>query len=64
LREAEEFLKQFTVHALRGCAAYQMSSFDAHIWSYAEHHGLAEIFTEDLQHDRLYGTVRIVNPFL
>ena len=73
LREAEEFLKQFTVlypneaiirHAIRGCAAYQLNWFDAHLWSYAEHYGLAEIFTEDLQHDRHYGTVRIVNPFL
>jgi len=73
LREAEELLKQFTVlypdemmlrHAIRGCAAYQLNWFDAHLWSYAEHYGLAEIFTEDLQHDRLYGTVRVVNPFI
>jgi predicted nucleic acid-binding protein len=73
LREAEEFLKQFAVvypteailrNAIRGCAAYQMNWFDAQIWSYAEHYGLTEILTEDLQHDRLYGTVRIVNPFL
>jgi len=49
--------------AIRGCAAYQMSWFDAHIWAYAEHYGLPELFTEDLQHDRLYGSVRIVNPF-
>jgi predicted nucleic acid-binding protein len=73
LREAEEFLKQFTVlypneamlrHAFRGCAAYQLSWFDSHLWAYAEHYGLEEILTEDLQHDRLYGTVRIVNPFM
>jgi predicted nucleic acid-binding protein len=73
LREAEEFLRQFTVlypneailrDAARGCAAYQLSWFDAHIWSYAEHYGLAEILTEDSQHDRLYGTVRVVNPFI
>jgi len=73
LREAEEFLKQFTVlypneailrQAIRGCAAYQLNWFDAHLWSYAEHYGLPEIFTEDLQHDRLYGTVRVVNPFI
>lgn len=72
LREAEEFLKQFTVlypneailrNAVRGCAAYQLSWFDAHLWAYAEHYGLAELLTEDLQHDRLYGTVRVVNPF-
>ena len=73
LREAEEMLKQFTVlypqeamlrHAIRGCAAYHLNWFDAHLWSYAEHYGLSEIISEDLQHDRLYGTVRIVNPFL
>jgi predicted nucleic acid-binding protein len=72
LREAEEFLKQFTVlypnesivrHAIRGCSAYQMSWFDAHLWSYAEHYGLSEILSEDFQHDRHYGTVRVVNPF-
>jgi predicted nucleic acid-binding protein len=72
-REAEEFLDQFTIlypneeivrTALRGCMAYQLSWFDAHIWSYAEHYGLDLIFTEDLQHDRLYGGIRIVNPFL
>jgi predicted nucleic acid-binding protein len=73
LREAEELLRQFPVlypeeamlhHAIRGCAAYQLNWFDAHLWSYAEHYGLAEILTEDLQHDRLYGKVRVVNPFL
>jgi predicted nucleic acid-binding protein len=73
LREAEEFLLQFTVlypndaivrNAIRGCAAYQLSWFDAHLWSYAEHYGLTEIITEDLQHERMYGTVRAVNPFL
>jgi predicted nucleic acid-binding protein len=73
LREAEEFLGQFTVvypneailrNAVRGCAAYQLNWFDAHLWSYAEYYGLEEILTEDLQHDRLYGAVRVVNPFL
>ena len=73
LREAEEFLKQFTVlypneailrNAIRGCAAYRLNWFDAHLWSFAEHYGLGEILTEDLQHGRLYGSVRVVNPFL
>jgi predicted nucleic acid-binding protein len=72
LREAEEFLSQFTVlypneaivrEAVRGCAAYQLNWFDAHLWAHAEHYGIAEIITEDLQHDRLYGSVRAVNPF-
>jgi predicted nucleic acid-binding protein len=73
LREAEEFLQQFTVlypneailrQAIRGCAAYQLNWFDAHLWAYAEHYGLPAILTEDLQHDRYYGTVQVVNPFL
>ncbi len=73
LREAEELLKEFTIlypneailrNAIRGCAAYELNWFDAHIWSYAEYYGIGEILTEDLQHDRLYGTVRVVNPFV
>ena len=73
LREDEEFLLRFPVlypkeeivrNAIRGCAAYQPSWFDAHLWSYAEHYGLSEIITEDLQHDRVCGSVRARNPFL
>jgi predicted nucleic acid-binding protein len=72
-REAEELLSQFDVLfpdeeliriALRGAAAYELSWFDAHLWAYAERFGLAEIYSEDFQHGRLYGTVEIVNPFL
>jgi predicted nucleic acid-binding protein len=72
-REAEEMLAQFQVvypnealvrTALRGAAAYQLSWLDAHLWAYAEHYGLAELISEDFQHDRLYGTVRVVNPFI
>jgi predicted nucleic acid-binding protein len=48
--------------ALRGAAGYQLSWFDAHMWAYAECLGLAELFTEDFQHGRLDGAVRIVNP--
>lgn len=72
-REAEEMLVQFDVLypseeivrlALRGVAAYQLSWFDAHLWAYAEHYGHSELFSEDFQHDRTYGTVRVVNPFV
>jgi len=71
-QEAEDLLSQFTVLwptdalvrlALRGAAAYGLSWFDAHMWAYAEHYGLDEILSEDFATDRLYGTVRIVNPF-
>lgn len=71
-REAEELLAQFVVlypdervvrTAVRGAATYQMSWFDANIWAYAEVYGLSELLTEDFEHGRLVGTVRIVNPF-
>ncbi|MDD5308465.1 MAG: PIN domain-containing protein [Deltaproteobacteria bacterium] len=72
-REAEELLDVFPVLypsaetfrlALRGMAAYGLSWFDAHMWAYAEHFGVPAIMSEDFQHGRRYGTVRIVNPFL
>jgi len=71
-REAEEFLSQFVVlyptdalarTALRGAVAYGLSWFDAHLWAYAEVYGLNELYSEDFQADRLYGTVRVRNPF-
>lgn len=71
--EAEELLTQFTVlfpnehlfrTALRGAAAYQLSWFDAHMWAYAEHYGLDEIISEDFENGRLYGSVRVRNPFI
>jgi predicted nucleic acid-binding protein len=72
-REAEEFLAQFLIvypsdavfrTALRGAAAYQLSWFDANLWAYAEHYGIAEIVSEDFEHGRLYGSVRARNPFV
>jgi predicted nucleic acid-binding protein len=72
-REVEELLVEFPIlypndgvvrMALRGAAAYDLSWFDAHLWAYAEFYGLTELYSEDFQHGRLYGTVRVVNPFL
>ena len=72
-REAEELMAQFPViypddavlrTALRGAAAYGLSWFDAHMWAYAEVHGLDELVSEDFQHGRLYGVVTVSNPFV
>jgi predicted nucleic acid-binding protein len=72
-RQAELFMTEFPVlypnehvfrTALRGMGIYQLSWFDAHLWAYAEHYGLSEILSEDFEHERFYGTVRIRNPFL
>ncbi len=71
-REAEESLTQFEVlypdegvvrTALRGAATYQLSWWDAHMWAYAEYFGLPLLLSEDFEHNRLYGTVRALNPF-
>ena len=72
-QQAEGFMAEFPVlypndhvfrTALRGMAAYQLSWFDAHLWAYAEHYGLPEILSEDFEHGRMYGTVKIRNPFV
>ncbi|MCG6988632.1 MAG: PIN domain-containing protein [Gemmatimonadetes bacterium] len=72
-RETEELLRLFPVlypdaHlvrvALQGMAAYELSWWDAHMWAYAEVHGLDTLYSEDFQDGRWYGSVRVVNPFL
>ena len=73
LREAEELMALFPIlypddtvlrTALRGTAAYGLSWFDAHLWAYAEVHGIPQLLSEDFQHGRMYGTVTVRNPFL
>ncbi|MEM8998469.1 MAG: PIN domain-containing protein [Acidobacteriota bacterium] len=49
--------------AIRCAAAYQLSWWDAHLLAYADVNGLPEIWSEDFQHGRIYGTVRIEDPF-
>jgi predicted nucleic acid-binding protein len=71
--EAEQLIAQFPVlypdrdlllTALRATAMYGFSWFDAHLWAYAEVNGVPEILSEDFEHGRHYGRVRVVNPFL
>lgn len=72
LQEAERLPQEFEIlypnqavvqTALRGASLYKLSWFDAHLWAYAEVYGLDEILSEDFQDGRLYGSVRIRNPF-
>lgn len=71
-REVEEHLRIFPVvypteqlvrTALMGMAHHQLSWFDAHLWAYAEHYGYETLHSEDFQHGRYYGRVRVNNPF-
>jgi predicted nucleic acid-binding protein len=73
LREAESLMRQFPMvypnsevlsSALRGVSAYGLSWFDAHLWAYAEVFGIPEILSEDFEHGRHYGSVRVNDPFL
>jgi predicted nucleic acid-binding protein len=72
-RQAEDLLNEFPVLypnekvfriAMLGMAAYKFPWYDAHLWAYAEHYGLPELLSEDFEHGRKYGTVRVRNPFL
>lgn len=71
-REVENLLMQFPVlypteatlrTALRGAALYKLSWFDAHLWAYADERGLESIWSEDFEDGRMYGRVRVCNPF-
>ena len=72
-REAESILMAFPViypdeqvltTALRGVSIYGLSWYDAHLWAYAEVFAIPEILSEDFEHGRHYGHVRVVDPFL
>jgi predicted nucleic acid-binding protein len=71
-REVEDMLVQFEVLypdeelvriAIRGAATYGLSWFDAHLWAYAERFGLDTLWSEDFEDNRLYGRVRVKDPF-
>jgi predicted nucleic acid-binding protein len=71
-RAVEEIMAQFEVvyptdnmlrTALRGAALYGLSWFDSLIWAYADEHGFDPLWSEDFQDGRLYGRVKVQNPF-
>ena len=71
-REVEDMLAQFPVvypteatlrTALRGAALYKLSWFDAHLWAYADERRLDTLWSEDFEHGRLYGRVKVIDPF-
>lgn len=50
--------------AVQGVREHQLSWWDSHLWAYAQRYRISILYSEDFQHDRTYGTVRVVNPFL
>ena len=72
-RQAELFMEEFPVlypnqhvfrAALYGAATYGLPWFDAHLWGYASHYCISEILSENFEHGRMYGGVRVRNPFV
>jgi predicted nucleic acid-binding protein len=72
-REVEDMLAHFSIIyptentlriAMRGAALYRMSWFDAHLWAYADERGIDTLWSEDFEHGRIYGRVKVLNPFL
>ena len=71
-REVEDMLAHFPVVyptentlriAMRGAALYRMSWFDAHLWAYADERGIDTLWSEDFEHGRIYGRVKVLDPF-
>ncbi len=71
--EAEDLIRQFRVIypddrvvrvAIHGMATYGLSLWDAHMWAYAEVHELGVLYSEDFQHERWFGGVLTLDPFI
>jgi predicted nucleic acid-binding protein len=71
-REVDDMLAQFQIlyptemtvrTALRGAALYGLPWFDAHLWAYADERGIETLWSEDFEDGRLYGRVRVRDPF-
>jgi predicted nucleic acid-binding protein len=45
-------------------ARYQISYWDAAVLAAAHVAGCQNVYSEDLSHDQLYGSVKVINPFL
>jgi predicted nucleic acid-binding protein len=49
--------------SLYATAAFGLNWFDAHMWAYADHYRCSTIYSEDFEHERYYGSVKVINPF-
>lgn len=49
--------------AIQAVADHRLSFWDAMLWATVQQAGVTILFSEDLQHDRVLGGVRMINPF-
>jgi predicted nucleic acid-binding protein len=52
------------LHALEISTRFQIRFYDASILAAAQELGCDTLFTEDLSHGQIYGSVKVINPFL
>lgn len=56
--------QHYVVAGLRIARRFQIKYYDAALLGAAERLGAPVFYTEDLNHNQVYGSVRAVNPFL
>ncbi len=56
--------QDYVIAGLRLARRYQLKYYDAALLAAAERLGAPIFYTEDLNHNQVYGSVRAVNPFL
>lgn len=57
--------KQITLkHAMNAVRDHNFSFWDAMLWATVQDSGVSILLSEDFQHERVLGDVRIVNPFI
>jgi len=54
----------YVIAGLRLARRYQLKYYDAALLAAAERLGAPVFYSEDLNHNQIYGSVRAVNPFL
>lgn len=54
----------YVLAGLRVARRYRLKYYDGALLAAAERLGAPIFYTEDLNHNRVYGSVRAVNPFL
>ena len=64
LKPCQEIDAGVVRRGIENAQRYRISYWDGAIIAAAERLGVQTLYTEDLNHDQLYGTVRAVNPFL
>jgi predicted nucleic acid-binding protein len=55
---------EFIIKSLGLRDLYGVSFYDALILQAAMDAGCSTLYSEDFQHDRMYGSVRVINPFI